>query len=68
MGSLKKYQETWRGVNPWGNMRFEVTIRGAMDLARGLGRDLGVYLLVMGSRHLLGGALHPLEMRKEGRN
>jgi folylpolyglutamate synthase len=62
LASLQSYREIWRRIQPETDLIFDSTIKGAMDLARQLGKKYGgMNTLVTGSQHLVGGALRLME-------
>jgi folylpolyglutamate synthase len=59
---LDVYAEIWKRVQPNSAILLEPTIQGAVEMARGIGRDHGgMQTLVTGSQYLVGGALTHLQ-------
>jgi folylpolyglutamate synthase len=57
------YAEIWKRAYPDSTIFFEPTIRGALEMARKIGKDHGsMQTLVTGSQHLVGPALSLLQM------
>ena len=57
----KGYMDAWKSILPQTQTTFESTIEGAINLVRSLDQGTGMQILVIGSQHLVGGALRLLE-------
>lgn len=55
------YIHAWKEHQPGAKVSVELTVEGALDLARATDRGAGMYALITGSLYLIGGALRLLE-------
>ena len=55
------YIKAWREYQPGANVKVELTIEGALSLARAADRGAGIHTLITGSLYLIGSALRLLE-------
>ena len=57
----EQYFDAWRSIFPETHMAFELTVEGALNLARSFDQGSGTQTLVTGSLYLIGSALRILE-------
>lgn len=55
------YIEAWKEYQPDAKVSVEVTVEGALSLARAVDRGRGMHTLITGSLYLVGSALRLLE-------
>ena len=55
------YVQAWREYQPDADVAVELTVEGAMSLARAADRRAGMHTLITGSLYLVGSALRLLE-------
>ncbi len=57
----KLYIQAWREYQPDAEVSVELTVEGALSLARATDRGAGMHTLITGSLYLVGSALRLLE-------
>ena len=55
------YIQAWREFQPNADVSIDLTVEGALTLARAADRGVGMHALITGSLHLAGSALRLLE-------
>lgn len=55
------YVQAWREYQPDAKVSVELTVEGALNLARAADRGAGMHTLITGSLYLVGSALRLLE-------
>jgi len=55
------YIQAWKEYQPDAEVSVELTVEGALSLARAADRGAGMYTLITGSLYLVGSALRLLE-------
>ena len=55
------YIQAWREYQPDAEVSVELTVEGALGLARAMDRGAGMHTLITGSLYLVGSALRLLE-------